>query len=124
MNEDRNIPAIMTLPPEMQPPVIEVTCRDNIFIKAIVLAKAGMAVPQHAHKYGHTSYLARGSVDVWCDNESLGHFVAPCALWVEAMKKHTFITLEDDTLILCIHNIYLSGEVEVAELHEFGGVTV
>lgn len=115
------IPELIVLPADQQPPVIEVTCRDNIFIKAIMLPKQGMAVPQHAHKYGHTSYLARGSIDAWADNDSLGHFVAPRAIWIEAGKKHTFITLEDNTLILCIHNVLLTGEVEIDEMHEFGG---
>jgi hypothetical protein len=90
----------------------EYIAADGVFIKEIRLPKAGTLVPQHSHEYDHTSYLAKGSVLF-----EGAEIKAPKPIFIPAGKKHTFISLEDDTLILCIHNVARTGVVEVREEH-------
>jgi quercetin dioxygenase-like cupin family protein len=86
----------------------EYIAADNVFIKEMFMAKAGTFVPQHSHKYDHTSYVASGSV--LCEGKE---FHAPCPIFIQAGKRHNFVSLEDNTLVLCIHNIVRNGAVEI-----------
>ncbi len=103
-----------------QPPEVEFTLEDGVFVKQMYLAEAGSVVPQHSHEYAHTSMLAVGSVRVWCDEQLLGDFKAPRPITIKAHAKHTFLSLEPGTLIYCIHNVARTGEVEVAAHHQIG----
>ena len=86
-------------------PEVEFTIQDKIFIKQMFMARAGTFVPQHSHSYEHASMLATGSVRVWQDDELKGDFKAPIPINIPAGVKHTFMSLEPNTLVLCIHNI-------------------
>jgi quercetin dioxygenase-like cupin family protein len=74
-----------------------------VFIKQMYLKDTGTIIPQHAHLYDHTSMLARGRIRAWADGVELGDFEAPHPLYIPARVKHTFMSLENDTLIYCIH---------------------
>ena len=102
-----------------QPPEWEHTSPDGVFIKQMLLKDAGTAIPQHAHVYDHTSMLATGSVRAWCDDNLLGDFVAPAPIFIKARAKHTFLSLEPNTLIYCIHNVQRSEKVEIHDMHHF-----
>ena len=67
------------------------------------LKDSGTIIPQHAHAYDHTSMLAKGSIRAWADDVLLGEFEAPYPMFIRAHVKHTFMSLENDTLIYCIH---------------------
>jgi len=99
-----------------QPPEWEHVSVDGIFIKQMYLKDAGTLIPQHSHVYDHTSMLAKGRVRLWADNELKGEFEAPCPLFIKAKVKHTFLSLEPDTLIYCIHN---EAHRQVFEEHQF-----
>lgn len=101
-----------------QPDSVEFHLADGVFIKSGSFSKENTVVPQHSHEYDHTSFIAHGSVRAWCENEYLGVFTAPCSIFIKAHAKHTFQTLEPETLILCIHNIARNGSVDIHELHE------
>jgi hypothetical protein len=90
----------------------EYMAADGVFIKEMRLPKAGTLVPQHSHEYDHTSFLAKGSV--LFEGKELK---APTPIFIPAGKKHTFVSLEDDTLILCIHNVSHTGKIEIREEH-------
>jgi hypothetical protein len=77
---------------------------DGIFILPMTLKIAGSIVPQHSHKYDHTSYIAAGAVKAWKDGAYIGEFKAPTGILIEAGTMHRFLTLEPNTTILCIHN--------------------
>ena len=64
----------------------------------------GTLLPQHAHEFPHISYCVSGIVRVWCGDEQLGDFTAPCAIKIPAHKMHTFLTMTDNVTILCLHN--------------------
>jgi len=83
----------------------EFRTEDNIFLKEMNLPLVGTVVAQHAHKYGHTTLIARGSLRVWRDGKLFGEACAPVALYIPAGAKHAFMSLEPDTLAYCIHRL-------------------
>ena len=91
---------------------------DDIFIKSGTFEKAGSVIPQHSHEYDHTTFIASGSVHAWCDEEYLGIFIAPTGITIKRNCKHLFMTISDNTTILCIHNISRNGAVDIHDLHE------
>lgn len=103
-----------------QPVSVEFACADDVFVKTIPLKSRGLYVPQHAHTYDHTSFVAAGAVRAWKDGVLMGDFVAPCAIFIAAGAKHTFLSLASDTLVLCIHNVHGEG-VSIAAEHQLTG---
>lgn len=90
----------------------------GIFAKTWTVPDRGTLLPQHAHEFSHISYIVSGVVRIWCDDESLGDFVGPCAVRIPARRLHRFLTLSDDVTILCIHNADhadADGEPAIAE---------
>lgn len=81
-----------------QPIGREYTDENGVFFKEMDLKHSGTIVPQHAHAYPHTSYLVKGSVLF-----EGAEYQAPHPFHIPANKMHTFQSLEDDTLVLCVH---------------------
>lgn len=104
-----------------QPPVVEFSTADEVFIKQMLIAKAGTYIPQHSHLYDHTSMLAVGAIKVWEDGVLTGEHVAPKPLLIKKGVKHTFQALVDGTLVYCIHNLSHSGVVEILAEHQLVG---
>lgn len=102
----------------IEPEVIEFHLADDIFIKSGLFREVGTRIPQHSHEYSHTSFIATGAVKVWCDDECLGEYKAPAGIFINKHAKHTFVTTEPNTTILCIHNISRNGMIEIHDLHE------
>ncbi len=105
-------------------PFWEHTSVDGVFIKQMLMKEPGTKVPQHAHEYDHTSMLAKGSVRVWIEGRQEGDFRAPYALFIKAKLKHTFQSLEPDSLIYCIHNVKRTGKVQIHAEHQFTAGTL
>lgn len=101
-----------------QPDEVDFSLADGIFIKSGLFKRANRIVPQHSHEYDHTSFIATGAVNAWCEDEFMGHFVAPASIFIKAHCKHTFQTTEPDTLVMCIHNISRTGMIDLHDLHE------
>lgn len=95
---------------------------DGVFVKQMVVPHAQTIVPQHAHAYAHLTMLAKGSMEVWAEAAFLGRFQAPAPIYIEANVKHSFLTLEDDTIAYCIHRTDRTGAIEIAELNSLEGV--
>lgn len=91
---------------------------DGIEVRHIHVHKAGTAVPQHSHKFPHLTVIAAGGIRAVLDGEHKGDFFAPSALNIPAGTKHLFLTLADNTVIECVHNVSRSGEIEVQEEHQ------
>lgn len=103
-----------------QPEAMLTALYGGVYVKAYRVADAGTIIPQHAHTYDHISFLARGSVIVSHLDGETGALVeetrhAPAAIRIPARVKHSFFTLSDDALILCVHN---AAHGEAAEIHE------
>lgn len=114
--------SVMDLPDKFaleadQPAQADWTIADDVFIRQIVVAKRGSVIPQHAHRYDHCTFLARGGIRVWKDGLYDGAYRAPCPIVISAGVKHLFITLEDNTVILCIHNAARPDVAAVIDEH-------
>lgn len=112
------MPSDMELEASEQPDSVEFSFEDGVFVKSGFFKLAGRIVPQHSHDYPHATFIATGSVAAWAGEEYLGEFHAPSHIPIKAKTKHLFKTLEDNTLIYCIHNVMRNGMVDIHELHE------
>jgi len=97
-----------------QPIETDLALTDDIFVKSHLIPKAKTYLPQHVHTFSHVSVIAAGSVRLWEDDTDRGLFKAPATVTIRANLPHTFLTLEDNTVILCIHNVSRTGDIEVA----------
>lgn len=86
---------------------------DGVFVKQMYLKETGTLVPQHSHKYAHMTMLAHGSVEVIVEGRKIGVFKAPYPIFIEAKKQHSFLSLEPETVLYCIHNTSRRGVVEI-----------
>lgn len=109
---------IVRLPDNEQPIETKFEMVDGIASVLTQIRKAGTYVPQHSHEYAHISALVSGKVDVWKDDVFLGSFASPHQIVIEAHARHLFRAMEDNTTILCIHNVSRSGEIEIFEEHQ------
>jgi len=89
---------------------------DGVAVQAGRFAK-GVHIPQHSHLYPHMTFIGHGAVEAWCDGVYMGVFRAFSGIIIAAHKKHLFLTLEDDTVILCVHNASRNGDIEIEEEH-------
>lgn len=103
---------------EDQPISIEIKLVRGLFVKSMLCKKAGTIVPQHSHTYDHLSVVAVGRVLVWAGEQCLGPFEAPAGIEIKAGIKHTFRTLDDNTMVLCIHRVGEDGEPEIESEHQ------
>ena len=101
-----------------QPETTDLRMADGVFCKTIRVRKAHSFIPQHAHVYDHVSVVVRGSVRLWRDGTLDRDYHAPCGIVIEARVKHLFETLEDDTIILCVHDIGTAEAVEIFQEHQ------
>lgn len=99
---------------EVNLPEVEWYIDERIFVKQMLMDREGICVPKHKHDYDHCSMLATGSVRVWHDDKLVGDFKAPMPLTVKAGIFHTYMSLEPNTLVYCIHATN-GAEVEISE---------
>lgn len=97
---------------------IDIKTIDGMFIKQIFVPKAKTLISMHSHVYGHSTLLARGSMLVWGLEPGVKKFSAPIIIYIPAAAKHEYQTLEDETLIYCLHNLH--GAEAVALLTQNG----
>jgi quercetin dioxygenase-like cupin family protein len=94
------------IPHPHQPISTEIKMLDGVFVKSMCIAKAGTFIPQHSHTFDHVSVLVRGSVRVQTGGNSHSiAYRAPAGIMIPAGVKHLFESLEDDTIVLCVHDI-------------------
>lgn len=103
-----------------QPIVTDLSITEGLFIKSYRVPTVGTLLPQHSHAYEHVTVVAAGGVTVWQDGQLLGDRYAPASLVIPAGTKHTFCTLTDHVVVLCIHRVGPDGEPEILEEHQLG----
>lgn len=101
-----------------QPPIWDYKASDDVYIKQLYIKDQFTLIPQHAHKYAHTTLLSVGSVRVWTDGQDAIEYTAPSVIPIPAEVKHTFLSLVPNTLLYCIHNVGRTGEVEIHAEHQ------
>jgi len=91
---------------------------DGIEVRHIHVHRAGTAVPQHSHEFPHLTVVAAGGMKVHLDGKFIGEYWAPSAINIPAETKHLFVTLADNTVIECVHNVSRTGEIEIRDEHQ------
>ena len=109
------LPAAFDLAAE-QPISTDIALYGGVFAKRHVIPKAGLYVPQHAHKFDHLSLLTVGGLRAWSNGDLLGDFIAPAEIRIPAHTKHTFLALADGTTFYCVHSVEHFQETEHGEL--------
>ncbi len=107
----------MEIPDTTEPldlPEVEWCMADDVFIKQMSMATANIIVKQHTHTFDHTSLVAVGSVRVWKNGEYWQDVKAPMPIFIEKGTAHTFMSLEDNSIVYCIHNAK-DGHVQIEE---------
>jgi quercetin dioxygenase-like cupin family protein len=86
---------------------------DGVFLRQIIIHKAGDTVPQHSHVHGHHTAVF-GRVQAWRDGEDLGVFGdGRYMLYIPPNTFHHFQALEDRVMLICFHNLHGSEEPEI-----------
>ena len=75
---------------------------NGICVRAIFLSRAGTFIDQHSHEYGHTTFVANGSVAMWLNGEDRGDFHAPALIPVAANAEHVYQSLTNNVMLACI----------------------
>ncbi len=75
----------------------------NVFIKRMFLEKIGHHCIGHSHKHAHVSVLAHGAVRVNTDS-GFAQYKAPAFIDIPAGVHHEFTALEDETVLMCVHD--------------------
>lgn len=88
-------------------------CVDGIFIKQIHIPHEGTLVPQHVHTFDHHSMLAKGSLMVFVGDENIGVFTAPSPIFIRRGVQHSFLSMEKDVILYCIHNLHGEDAVDI-----------
>ena len=83
---------------------------DGVFTKVFLAKKAGTVLGQHAHSYAHGHLVAAGRMRVFVNGLSIGDYGPGEMITIAAYTKHVLMTLEDNTIGCCIHNVH--GEDE------------
>lgn len=112
---------LVPVPPEDQPYGVEIHTADGCFVKQISIPKKGSVVAQHKHHWDHTSVLAYGSVILWKDGVINGRYDAPQGILIKAGVAHSFQTVTDNTVILCIHGIHSEEAQKLLREHGIEG---
>lgn len=76
----------------------------GIYIRSLMLDKAGDRAEQHVHSYDHPTLCASGRAEFWEDGKRVGEVKAGEVAKVRAGLAHYFVALEDATRLACIHD--------------------
>lgn len=97
-------------------PEIEITCCSNVYIRRMTFKYAGIIELGHTHKFDHASYVSDGSVSVQMyDNDKKEMlppkvFKAPSTIFIAKGVVHQIKSLEDNTVVSCIHALRDNNE--------------
>jgi len=83
----------------------------NTWVKQMHFAKAGDINEGHKHTFDHQTLLAKGSVKIKVNGQETD-FVAPHIIFIGAGHEHEMVSLEDDTIVFCIHALRDGDQVE------------
>lgn len=95
----------------MREPEIKIYCISNIYIRQMVFPETGCIEIGHSHPFDHISLLTSGSVFVKVNGQEK-IFKAPAAIFIKKEVEHEFTSLEDKTILFCIHALRFGERVE------------
>ena len=100
-------------------PTTRLTLYGGVYALSHEVQDAGTVLPQHAHTFDHLSAIMAGAVRVEADGVDLGKYQAPAFVKIAARTKHTFTTLQPNTVICCLHAVVAGEAADIHEEHQF-----
>jgi hypothetical protein len=82
----------------------------RFYVRSIFLPKSGNKVAQHVHDDDHPTLCGNGAAEYWEDGKFVGIVRAAGAVEVKGGKSHSFVALEDNTRLSCIHDVSIAQE--------------
>jgi quercetin dioxygenase-like cupin family protein len=74
----------------------------NCWVKQMKFNKVGDVHPGHKHSFDHQTLLAKGKLELHVNGE-VTVFTAPTIIFIKAGLRHGMISLEDNTIVYCLH---------------------
>lgn len=90
-------------------PEVFISCCSNVYIRRMTFHKANTIELGHTHLYDHVSYVSLGSCEVQVydeEKDEMGppkRYQAPATIFIAKNKIHQLKSLEDNTVIDCVH---------------------
>jgi len=84
----------------------------GLYFRSILLKYPGMVVPQHVHDHDHATYIGNGCARLYVDGVLKGDYPAGHAVEIKAGHEHTFVSLEPNTRLTCVHNAVSAQSVK------------
>jgi quercetin dioxygenase-like cupin family protein len=95
----------------------------GLYFRSVLLPKAFTRIPQHVHPYDHATLVASGLVRVIVNGTTDGHtYKAGEAIEIKAHQEHYFISLADNTRLVCIHHTESAIAAQKVEVESCPGV--
>ena len=96
---------------EADPPVERIEEASGFYFRSIILHR-GCFIPQHIHDHDHATLIGFGRARGWSGEEWIGDKGIGEAFEIESGKTHTFQALEDNTILICVHDIESSRSIK------------
>lgn len=74
----------------------------NIWVRQVKLEKTGDQIDGHKHHFDHVSFLTKGSVKVFVEENDPKEFKAPTFIIMKKEHQHKVVALEDDVDWFCV----------------------
>ena len=90
-------------------PDVQISCLANVYVRRMAFPQAGIVEVGHRHPYSHASLVASGSVAVQLFDDANQRLLdavvyrAPAMIMIAKGAAHQITSLEDDTVVCCIH---------------------
>lgn len=104
-------------------PEIQISCLSNVYVRRMFFKNANTVELGHRHPYAHASLVASGSVAVQVYDDYNKKLLAPVIyrapslIMIEKHMAHQITSLEENTVVCCIHALRdESGEIVDPEM--------
>lgn len=90
-------------------PDVQISCLANVYVRRMAFPQAGIVEVGHRHPYSHASLVASGSVAVQLFDDANQRLLdavvyrAPAMIMIAKGAAHQLTSLEDNTVVCCIH---------------------
>lgn len=94
----------------MADPKIAVSCVASVYVRHMVFEHIGDIELGHSHQFDHQTLVAKGSIKVKANGKETV-FTAPHCVFIKAGVEHELTSLEEDTVVYCIHALRDGADV-------------
>lgn len=88
----------------------------GLYFRSILLKEKNTFVPQHEHDHRHATLVCAGKARGWCGEVWIGDKGPGEAFDIEPGSSHSFMALEPDTRLACVHDIASAESVKAKGL--------